>query len=173
MTALPADLEAALAAADATGSYLWASGPAVQTVKLTPGWADLPADARETLRRHRPAVHSLLLAYPRPRPDPVWFVRRNLAVFEVPASLCVGQRHVWRSGHCYHRLTPAVLAYLDAAVARRLPQLTPADRPELLARCGPLSDYVAAHYRPDQWDRAFVGQPVTLPEPPCPSPALA
>lgn len=170
MTAIPADLAAALTAADAAGAVLWASGPAV---KLAPGWADLPADARDTLRRYRPAVHALLLAHPRPQPDPVWFVRRNLAVFEVPASLAVGQRYVWRSGRCYHRLTPAVLAYLDAAVVRRLPELAPEDRPALLARCGPLSDYVAAHFRPDQWGRAFAGQPVPLNEPACPSPVLA
>ena len=85
MTAIHPDLEAALAAADAAGARLFLADPAA--VKLAAGWADIPAPHRAALAAHRPAVLALLAAHPRPAPDPVWFVRRNLAVYEVPASM--------------------------------------------------------------------------------------
>lgn len=167
---IPADLEAALAAADLAGVRLWAEGEAV---KVRSGWAALPDDAREAMQRHKSVVRKILLANPRPDPDPVWFVRRNLAVYDLPAAATdPGQRWVWVGGKPYHRLTPTVLAYLDVALARALPHLAPDARAEAMARCGPLAGYVAAHFRPDQEVRAFASPPPTLPDPACPAPSV-
>lgn len=164
---LPADLDAALMACDLAGVSLVRPPDRPDALHLRDGWAGLPPHHRDILRHHRPALDALLNAQPRPDPDPVWFVRRNLDVIEVPAGLLSpGQRHVWRSGRVYHRLTPLVLAYLEAAAVARYP----AGNSAVVAAAAPLSDYCARHFRGDQWGRAFASPPAVLPEPACPAP---
>ena len=151
-----AALEPALAACDdlgitirmEAGKLIWRAGD-----------AGFPDDVRAALRQHRAALAAVLTDHPRPDPDPVLFVARNLDVAAYPLDLTRTVPAVWSAGRPYYRLTPRVWVWLAQAVDHLAagPQGAPpgfnvAEAADLVANR--LGRWVGAHYRPDQIRRA-------------------
>lgn len=113
----------------------------------------IPSDLAPALRPHKLAVAKLLTIYPRPAPDPVLFVAKNLHV--EPVAACVAPAVLIHVGDRPHyRLTPRVWFWLCNAVQSRWDSTSPGDRSPLdeagaeLVRLG--REYIDRHFRPDQ-----------------------
>jgi hypothetical protein len=166
-------LESALAACDDCGISLRYAGDGDRIIYRA-GDGIEPDGLRDQLRELRPELVEVLRSNPRPDPDPVAFVARNLDVDLWPFYLVPTTQAVWRGDRPYHRLTPRVWVWLVLAVesklggkpgsllARELDYEPATDRVHELGR------WVAEHFRPDQIARAMQRrQPLpTLTQPP-------
>ncbi len=121
---------------------------------------DLPDDLRDLIRSNRTAILMHLSNHPRPDPDPVWFVAKNLDVVAHGLAIVPTMVAVWHGDRPYYRLTPRVYVWLASALDTKWHSLTPYQLQEaaVLAACDQLTalcGYVAAYFRPDQIARAW------------------
>lgn len=162
---IPAQLESALAECDALGISLRA-GDGDRIVFRAPG--GIPATLAATIKANRAALLALLRTYPRPDPDPVLFVARNLDLHTLPFDTACTTAVFHKGNRPYWQVTPAVCWWFARALDGRYRQpdgTYPVEDPAYLAalaRLDELFSYGHRHFRPDQMDRAL-GRPSELP----------
>lgn len=157
-------LNAALAECDELNISLW-----VDNGKLSfrAGAFGFPDSLRDTLRTHRDELFAVLSDDPRPTPEWVPFIARNLDVrwFEFPLVKDVAVLLV--NGRPYFRVTPSILVRFFTAVENRAASLQSdpvafGAFQQVAAMLVDIGHWVDQHYRPDQISRAFAN-PLPLP----------
>lgn len=125
-------------------------------VRSVPGDNSRPLSSvlLDELRPHKAAVIAILKAAPRPAPDPVVFVARNLSTLALPARLAPPVVF-FEGDRPFYRLTPRVLFWLENAVqsvwdSSDKDDATRAKLEAMAAVLWGLSRWVDRYYRPDQ-----------------------
>jgi hypothetical protein len=160
---IPPELDTLLGECDRLGMVLTATPAGGVRIEYADSTADSPTpEMVEGLKKFKPEIIKLLSESPRTQPDRVLFVARNLDCREFSRYtssavwVYIGQRP-------YYRLTPRVFYWIVDAVEKAHTDAKKngdeAKARQLFASGVLLiqfSDYVHAHYRPDQLRRGRV-----------------
>jgi hypothetical protein len=173
---IPGELDTLLGECDRLGMVLSISPTGGVRIEYSDSSADSPTpEMLERLRFYKPAILSLLIHWQLvAQPDPVLFVARNLDIREMTRH---GAGAVWLlvGDRPYYRLTPRVFYWLVNSIEHAHNEAKKKgdhERARQLFEMGSvlprLSDYVHAHFRPDQLRRGRVLAKSGLPVGPTP-----
>lgn len=163
-------LEIVLGRCDAIGVALRLNG---DKIAFAFGDEGFPPDLRAALTAVRGELMGVLRLNPRPDPDPVLFASKRLDAAYYGAAAVKACRWVYSGDVPYYRVTPAVLAWVGAAIDRMPRSADPSERIEI-GRCfGVLHDYCHAHFRSDQIVRGMLNPSVPKAIPPVDLPSSA
>ena len=155
-------VERCLSICDQSAIALWAEG---DRIKFRTNGDGLPDDVRNAITANRTEVFDLLQANARPFPDPVWFVARDLDITTYPQFISGKSVAIFIGDRRYYQLTPAVWVCMAKAADKHFPSSARESKAYIDAfhQMQSMFEYVKAHFRPDQIDRAF-SEPSFLPK---------
>ena len=160
---ISAPLEIVLARCDAIGVALKINE---DKIAISFGDEGFPPDLRAALTAVRDELIGLLRLNTRPDPDPVLFASKRLDTVHYSAAAVKACRWVYCGDVPYYRVTPAVLAWVGAAIDRMPKTEDPFERIEIDRCFGVLHDYCHAHFRSDQIVRGMLNPSVPKATPP-------
>lgn len=122
-------------------------------VKVSP--EHVPVELLNELRSNKDEILAYLVSSPRPEPDLVAFVAKNLDVLEWPKNVVNGVQTFWLGERPYWRLSPVVAAWIERKVADLESSARKAGKsldwlPSAVGLVGKLWDYCTRHFRPHE-----------------------